>query len=82
MSGTQKKKNSVKNRNNWDCWNSASYGGFETAVENIIKYPGAKFTVYCSSRHYVLKIENFNGASLEYVPLRLMVSVSSMIYIQ
>ena len=48
----------------------ASYGGFETAVENIIKYPGAKFTVYCSSRHYVLKIENFNGASLEYVPLK------------
>ena len=48
----------------------ASYGGFETAVENIIKYPGAKFTVYCSSRHYLLKIENFNGASLEYVPLK------------
>ena len=52
----------------------ANYGGFETLVENIVKYhdaycfPGS-ITVFCSSRSYTVRAANFLSAKLEYVPL-------------
>lgn len=52
----------------------ASYGGFETLAENLVKYH-ARFslpkalTVYCSSKSYPTKARVFLSAHLEYVPL-------------
>jgi len=50
----------------------ASYGGFETMVENLIKELGDdfNFTVYCSSLKYKEKQDFFLGASLVHIPLR------------
>lgn len=47
----------------------ASYGGFETLVENIIYDDRVKFTVYCSSRNFSNRPCDYNGAKLVYIPL-------------
>jgi glycosyltransferase involved in cell wall biosynthesis len=52
----------------------ANYGGFETLVENLVKYHKAsslstQIMVYCSSRAYPLKHRSFLSAQLKYVPL-------------
>ena len=47
----------------------ASYGGFETLVEQLADTDDAEFTVYCSSNRYKKKISTYKNASLIYVPL-------------
>ena len=47
----------------------ASYGGFETLVEQLVDTDDAEFTVYCSSNRYKKKISTYKNASLIYVPL-------------
>jgi glycosyltransferase involved in cell wall biosynthesis len=49
----------------------AKYGGFETLAEYLTKYLGNRFdlTVYCSSKSYEKRLEEYNGAKLEYVSL-------------
>jgi len=47
----------------------ASYGGFETLVENLIKEETLAFTVYCSGNHYKKRINQYHGAELVYLPL-------------
>lgn len=52
----------------------ANYGGFETMVENLIKYHDitslpSLMTVYCSSRSYPARVHSFLSAQLKYVPL-------------
>lgn len=50
----------------------ASYGGFETLVENIIgenASEGIEYTVYCSSKSYTVKKSEYKGASLRYIGL-------------
>ncbi|NTW52158.1 MAG: glycosyltransferase family 1 protein [Chlorobiaceae bacterium] len=62
----------------------ASYGGFETLVENLARYhqqnelPG-KIIVYCSSNNYPDKAESHLGATLRYVALNAN-GVSSIAY--
>ena len=50
----------------------ASYGGFETFTENLVKELAEKhdITVYCSEKHYNEKLENHHGAKLVYLPLK------------
>lgn len=49
----------------------ASYGGFETLVENLLEENSDDFiTVYCSSLHYEHKLSIYKNAKLVYVPLR------------
>lgn len=48
----------------------ACYGGFETLVENLIKDKSATFYVYCSSKHYVDRPDEYKGAKLVYIPLK------------
>lgn len=52
----------------------ASYGGFETLVENLALWHernGASETliVYCSGKSYETRIGTFHGAELRYIPL-------------
>lgn len=50
----------------------ASYGGFESLVENLIKYrstPDILYTVFCSSKDLKQDISTYNGANLKYVNL-------------
>jgi glycosyltransferase involved in cell wall biosynthesis len=52
----------------------ASYGGFETLAENLVKYhaatsPTCSITVYCSSRSYPSNGQTYLSARLRYVPL-------------
>ncbi len=50
----------------------ASYGGFETLVENIVGDNQSKnisYTVYCSSKAYTEKKDYYKGARLKYIPL-------------
>jgi glycosyltransferase involved in cell wall biosynthesis len=52
----------------------ANYGGFETLVENLVKYHhntslSHELTVYCSSKNYPEKRPTFLSAQLRYVPL-------------
>jgi glycosyltransferase involved in cell wall biosynthesis len=52
----------------------ASYGGFETLAENLVKYHDAvalpdPITVYCSSKSYPSKEATYLSARLKYVPL-------------
>lgn len=52
----------------------ASYGGFETLAENLIKYHDAvslpdRLMVYCSSKSYPEKNPTYLSAQLRYVPL-------------
>jgi glycosyltransferase involved in cell wall biosynthesis len=50
----------------------ASYGGWETLVDNITtKLRGEfEFVVYCSSKEYEYKKKEHNGAKLVYIPLK------------
>ncbi len=51
----------------------ASYGGFETLVENIIGdncSVGIKYTIFCSAKEYDDKLESYKGARLVYIPLK------------
>lgn len=48
----------------------ASYGGFETLVDQLIESDDARFTVYCSSGHYSKKIKSYKNADLVYVPIK------------
>ena len=50
----------------------AIYGGFETLTENLTKKLGEKlkFTVYCSTKAYSTKLESYNNAHLEYIPIK------------
>lgn len=50
----------------------ANYGGFETFVNYMSQHVSNKFdlTVYCSSKTYKEKINNYNKATLKYIPLR------------
>ena len=47
------------------------YGGWETLVENLIKFIGKKFeiTVFCSSKIYKKKLKNYKNCKLVYVDL-------------
>ena len=57
----------------------ASYGGFETLVENLIEDDTFSYTVYCSALHYPEKIVSYKNARLIYLPLRAN-GVQSVIY--
>lgn len=51
----------------------ASYGGFETLVENIIGVnasDGIEYTVFCSSKSYKEQISDYKGAKLKYINLK------------
>lgn len=48
----------------------ASYGGFETLVENIIDDRNHNFAVYCSSKDQKCKLKKYKGAKLHYILLR------------
>ncbi len=51
----------------------ASYGGFETLVENIIgdnASQDVEYTVFCSSKSYADKCEEYKGAKLKYIGLK------------
>jgi glycosyltransferase involved in cell wall biosynthesis len=50
----------------------AQYGGFETLVENIIGKncsSTVKYTIFCSSKDYVVKKNEYKSAALKYIPL-------------
>ncbi len=51
----------------------ARYGGFESLVEELVKYLNDDFeiTVYCSGKFYpkAERQESYNGATLKYIPL-------------
>jgi glycosyltransferase involved in cell wall biosynthesis len=49
----------------------AKYGGFETLTEYLTRnlHDSYEFTVFCSGKSYSQKLENYNGAKLEYVNL-------------
>jgi len=52
----------------------ANYGGFETLVDNLVKYHERGFksdilTVYCSSKAYHEKQQSYLSAQLKYIPL-------------
>lgn len=57
----------------------ACYGGFETLVENLINSAEANFTVYCSSKSYVDRLESYKDAKLVYIPLKAN-GIQSIIY--
>ncbi len=59
----------------------ASYGGWETMVENVIPYFSDlnRVVVYCSSREYSKKRKMYRGAYLKYINLRAN-GVQSIIY--
>ncbi len=53
----------------------AKYGGFETLVENLVRYgaahaSGPKLTVYCSAPAYPDRPVRYQGADLAYIGLR------------
>ena len=51
----------------------ASYGGFETLVENIIGENcsnGIQYTIFCSSKDMPERMDEYKGARLKYVPLK------------
>lgn len=47
----------------------ACYGGFETLVDNLIGSSAADISVYCSSKSYPEKLDQYKGAHLIYIPL-------------
>lgn len=52
----------------------ANYGGFETLVENLVKYHHtfqlqSEVTVYCSGRNYIYRESNYLSAKLKYIPI-------------
>lgn len=51
----------------------ASYGGFESLVENIIGKNASddvEYTVYCSSKSYEKMLPEYKGAKLKYIALK------------
>lgn len=53
----------------------ANYGGFETLVENLIRYNNKKLlntiiTVYCSSKAYPEKKSTYLSSKIHYIPLK------------
>lgn len=62
----------------------ASYGGFETLVENLVRHhqanglPG-RIVVYCSGKSYTVRRETYMGAELRYIGLKAN-GVSSIFY--
>lgn len=49
----------------------AQYGGFESLAENLIgplSSDKIRYTVYCSSKAYSQKLDEYKNASLEYIP--------------
>lgn len=51
----------------------AAYGGFESLVENLLGSncpDGVEYTVFCSSRDMHVKLKEYKGCRLKYVPLR------------
>ncbi|EUM31236.1 hypothetical protein L435_06450 [Enterobacter hormaechei] len=59
----------------------ACYGGFESLVENLVKYKknDIEYTVFCSSKFYKNKKNEYMGAKLLYVPFNAN-GISSIIY--
>lgn len=62
----------------------ASYGGFETLAENLVRFngshsPGVELHVYCSSSSYAVKRSKYMGATLYYINLNAN-GVSSILY--
>ena len=57
----------------------ASYGGFETLAERLVDTNKAKFTVYCSTKHYHDYPKKYKSADLVYIPFDAN-GVSSIIY--
>lgn len=57
----------------------ASYGGFETLVENLIETEKVNYIVYCSSKNYPKKLSTYKNAKLVYIPLSAN-GISSVIY--
>lgn len=49
----------------------ACYGGWETLVDNIVINKSQKvvYEVYCSTKNYSERLEEYNGAKLTYLPL-------------
>jgi glycosyltransferase involved in cell wall biosynthesis len=47
----------------------ASYGGFETLVENLVEDSSIEYCVYCSSLHYPQHPAYYKSAKLIYLPL-------------
>lgn len=52
----------------------AKYGGFETLVENLVRYHEAKslpgaLTIYCSSKSFETRPSTYASAHLRYIPL-------------
>ncbi len=51
----------------------ASYGGFETLVENIIGEKAGEdieYTIFCSSKAYQNRLDHYKGAKLKYINLQ------------
>ncbi|MCD7899785.1 MAG: DUF1972 domain-containing protein [Bacteroides sp.] len=60
----------------------ASYGGFETLVENlVIKNDNThiEYTIYCSSKSYEYKLIEYKRAKLKYIPFKAN-GIQSIIY--
>lgn len=57
----------------------ASYGGFETLVENLIESNKHQYVVYCSAKSYPTKLRNYKSAQLTYIPLNAN-GISSIFY--
>ena len=49
----------------------ACYGGFESLVENLVRYnkSNTEYTVFCSGKYYKNKVDKYLGANLLYVPM-------------
>jgi len=47
----------------------ASYGGFETMVDNFIESEDGEFTVYCSAKKFPTRLMTYKNANLVYIPL-------------
>ncbi|WP_296235707.1 DUF1972 domain-containing protein [uncultured Enterobacter sp.] len=50
----------------------ASYGGFESLVENLTRFSSENinYEVFCSSKQLTTRLERHNGAKLKYIPLK------------
>lgn len=67
----------------------ATYGGFETLVENLTRYSSddLEYHVFCSSKHYSIKKNEHNNAKLIYLPFKanglqsIIYDIISMIYL-
>ena len=51
----------------------ANYGGFETLTEQLVNHrtrSDIEYTIYCSSKAYDKRHDEYNGAKLRYIPLK------------